>query len=157
MITPTDIQLLDRIKNNDPTAWDDLYLKYASVMLGAITIFTRNSIVAEKMLIDIFIELREKNSLTPGDQKLSLYLYVYSFEFTVNALKLQGLRPCVVGLDTYPTIIQQLCKKYGVKEMVPSEIYTKADLKIQKNTYCWLPIFGINPYPNGLGRNPLMN
>lgn len=146
MSTTTDKQILARIKNNDITAWDDLYEKYSPIMLGAISIFTRDEILAEKLLMDTWLELREQNALTRSNLKLSLYLYIFSFSYTLNKLKAQGINPCVKGLDTYPQLIQQLCKKYGVNEKPSSEMYSNKDLRIQKNIFCWLPVLGINPY-----------
>ena len=146
MSNKTDKQLLARIKKHDITAWDDLYEKYSPIMLGAITVFTRDEIVAEKILMDIWLLLREQNGLAKTTLKLSLYLYIFSFRYTLLKLKAQGINPCVKGLDTYPQIIQQLCKKYGVQEKQDSENYSNKEIRIQKNTYCWLPVFGINPY-----------
>lgn len=153
MIYTTDAKLVQRINEKDGTVWEDLYEKYSTTMLGAISVFTRNNIIAEKILVDIFLELSEKNMLPTEKHKLSLYLYIYSFAFTIRKLKNQGITPCVKGLDTYPPIIQQLCRHYEVKEMAQPEIYTKEDLKIQKNTFCWLPVFGVNPYSRSFTAN----
>jgi hypothetical protein len=146
MIHTTDKQILARINKHDITAWDDLYEKYSPIMLGAISIFTRDKIVAEKILMDTWLLLREQNGITNTKLKLSIYLYIFSFRYTLLKLKAQGINPCVKGLDTYPQIIQQLCKKYGVNEKQGSEISTSKELRIQKNSFCWLPVLGINPY-----------
>lgn len=146
MSTITDKSILERITNNDITAWDDLYEKYSPTMLGAISIFARNSILAEKILMDIWLELRDRNAISVTEEKLSMYLYVYSFKYTLFKLRSQGINPCVEGLETYPQIIQELCKKYAVEEKSDAKVYTSNDLKIRRNTFCWLPVLGINPF-----------
>jgi hypothetical protein len=146
MINTTDKQILARINANDITAWDDLYEKYSPIMLGAISVFTRDKILAEKILMDTWLLLREQNGIAGTKLKLSVYLYIFSFRFTLLKLKAQGINPCVKNLDGYPQIIQQLCKKYGVKEKKISENYSDNEIRLQKNTFCWLPVFGINPF-----------
>lgn len=146
MTYTNDANLLSRIEAKDGTVWEDIYEKYAPTMLGAISVFIRNEIVAEKILVETFLELSEKNQLPTEKLKLALYLYIYSFAFTIKKLKAQGINPCVEKLDTYPAIIQQLCKHYDVKELVQTEVYTKEDLKIRANSFCWLPVFGVNPF-----------
>ncbi|MEO6542384.1 MAG: hypothetical protein ABIN74_15385 [Ferruginibacter sp.] len=146
MSNRTDKLILARIRKNDITAWEDLYEIYSPIMLGAINVFTRDQILAEKLLIDTWLVLRDQNTLGKTNIKLPLYLYIFTFRYTLLKLKAQGINPCVEDLENYPQIIQQLCKKYGVMEKPVSEVYTNKDLRIQKNTYCWLPVLGINLY-----------
>lgn len=141
-----DKAIVEGINNHDSNAWEIMYEKYAPTMLAAIAVFIKNNIMAEKLLIDIFIALREEDTIQPGNSRLSLYLYMYSFKFTIEQLRAKGIQPYVVALNTYPQIIQLLCKKYGVEERQEAELYSRAELKIRRNSFCWLPVFGINPF-----------
>jgi hypothetical protein len=154
MLTPIDQQLVNRINKNDRSAWKELYNRYASIMMGAISIFTRDDAMAEKILEDLFVGLSKKKSIDTGSQKMSLYLYIESFEHTVKTLRAKGITPCVQNLAGYPAIIQQLCKCHAVKEIPPAERITSEDLRTGTSRFCWLPIFGVNPYANALRAIP---
>ena len=109
----SDAEILQKIQTDDINGWEDLYDKYAPIMLKAIVCLISDRAIAEKTLLQAFISLSSKQYLYPAKQRLPVYLYVYAFNYAFEELKVKGITPKLEDLQDYPGMTQSLYKRYN--------------------------------------------
>lgn len=77
-------ELIGRLQQNDVGAFDALYWQYHEVVYRNILKFTKDPIVAEDILQDVFIKLWEKRSSINPDQSVAGWLFVISYNLSIN-------------------------------------------------------------------------
>ena len=110
--------LLNKINNHDIKGWEELYDRYANVLLGGIFVLTQDKEISENILIDFFVKLKQENKLAALNSKIFTFLYSQVIQFTGNELKKYGLQPCLESIATAPKVVQALFKINLLNEVV---------------------------------------
>jgi RNA polymerase sigma-70 factor (ECF subfamily) len=84
---PEEQQILLRLANGDLKAFDSIYLKYADLLLAQTTKITKDRFVAEDIIQDVFVRLWERRSEFATYQKISGWLFLSTFNASMNYLK----------------------------------------------------------------------
>jgi len=79
-----DPELIVRLQQSQVTAFDALYWKYHEAVYRNILKFTKDAIVAEDILQEVFTRLWEKRYAINPDQSVAGWLFVVSFNLSVN-------------------------------------------------------------------------
>jgi RNA polymerase sigma-70 factor (ECF subfamily) len=77
-------ELIERLQQDDVGAFDTLYWQYHEVVYRNILKFTKDPVVAEDILQEVFIKLWEKRSTIKAEQSVAGWLFVISFNLSVN-------------------------------------------------------------------------
>lgn len=109
----SDAEILLKIKTDDINGWEDLYDKYAPIMLKAIVCLISDRAIAQRTLLRAFMSLWSKQYLSPAKQRLPVYLYVYAFNYAFEELKVKGITPKLEDVHDYPGMTQSLYKRYN--------------------------------------------
>lgn len=80
-------ELLSRLGKDDMQAFDELYWKYQKAVYQNVYKLTRDSIIAEDIVQEVFISLWEKRSTIDTGRSVAGWLFVSSYNRSVNALK----------------------------------------------------------------------
>ena len=80
-------ELLSRLEKGDMQAFDELYWKYQKAVYLNVYKLTRDSIIAEDIVQEVFISLWEKKSTIDTSRSVAGWLFVSSYNRSVNALK----------------------------------------------------------------------
>ncbi len=83
----TNNELITRLQNNDKEAFNELYRKYHSAIYYNILKLTRDAIVTEDILQEVFICLWEKRHDLNMEQGISGWLFVVSYNRSISYLK----------------------------------------------------------------------
>ena len=83
----TNRELTKRLQNGDREAFDELYLKYNSAIYYNILKLTRDLIITQDIVQEVFIALWEKRHSLDAGQEISGWLFVVSYNKSVNHLK----------------------------------------------------------------------
>jgi RNA polymerase sigma-70 factor (family 1) len=79
-----DAELIMRLQQSQVAAFDALYWKYHEPVYRNIIKFTKNSFTAEDILQEVFAKLWEKRLTIEPDQSVAGWLFVVSFNLSVN-------------------------------------------------------------------------
>ena len=79
-----DSELIVRLQQSQVTAFDALYWKYHEPVFRNILKFTKDAIAAEDILQEVFTRLWEKRLTIKSDQSVAGWLFVVSFNLSVN-------------------------------------------------------------------------
>jgi RNA polymerase sigma-70 factor (ECF subfamily) len=79
-----DPELVVHLQANDISAFDALYEKYHEAVYRNILKLTRDAIVAEDLLQEVFVRLWEKRMQLNSRQSVAGWLFVISFNLSVN-------------------------------------------------------------------------
>lgn len=79
--------LITRLQNDDKKAFNELYRKYHSAIYYNILKLTRDAIVAEDIVQEVFIALWEKRHNLDIEQGISGWLFVVSYNKSITYLK----------------------------------------------------------------------
>src|ERR1700716_904553 len=79
-----DAELIMRLQQSQVAAFDALYWKYHEPVYRNILKFTKDTIVAEDILQEVFAKLWEKRLAINPDQSVGGWLFVVSFNLSVN-------------------------------------------------------------------------
>ena len=82
-----EVELLSRLEKGDMQAFDDLYWKYQKAVYQNVYKLTRDSIIAEDIVQEVFISLWEKRTTIDTSRSVAGWLFVSSYNRSVNALK----------------------------------------------------------------------
>jgi RNA polymerase sigma-70 factor (ECF subfamily) len=77
-------ELVERLQQNDVGAFNALYWQYHEVVYRNILKFTKDPVTAEDILQEVFIKLWEKRSTIKAEQSVAGWLFVISFNLSVN-------------------------------------------------------------------------
>nr|WP_199081762.1 sigma-70 family RNA polymerase sigma factor [Pedobacter sp. ASV19] len=83
----TDLDIVERLQNNDAGAFDELYWKYHQAIFKNILKLTKDQDAAQDILQDVFSTLWNKRDTLKADQPVSGWLFVVSFNHAVNYTK----------------------------------------------------------------------
>jgi RNA polymerase sigma-70 factor (ECF subfamily) len=83
----TNNELITRLQNDDKEAFNELYRKYHSPIYYNILKLTRDSVVAEDIVQEVFITLWEKRHDLNVEQGISGWLFVVSYNRSISYLK----------------------------------------------------------------------
>ncbi len=98
------------IVQNDESIWEYVYHKYAPTMYGIIFQMTGDKTIAEEILESIFLELKEKKTISKIHPTLCIELLRHTYEFSSNHLKKLGLLPAnAQPFDKNYPLINQFC------------------------------------------------
>ena len=76
-----------RLQNDDKEAFNELYRKYHSAIYYNILKLTRDSILAEDIVQEVFITLWEKRYSLDSEKEISRWLFVISYNKSIDCLK----------------------------------------------------------------------
>lgn len=79
-----DTELIMRLQRGQVAAFDALYWKYQEPVYRNILKFTKDPLVAEDILQEVFAKLWEKRSAIDADQSVAGWLFVVSFNLSVD-------------------------------------------------------------------------
>lgn len=85
----TENELLSQLANGDIQAFDELYWKYQKAVYQNVYKLTRDAIIAEDIVQEVFISLWEKRSTIDINRTVAGWLFVSSYNRSINALKKQ--------------------------------------------------------------------
>jgi RNA polymerase sigma-70 factor (family 1) len=77
-------ELIARLQQGDVTAFDELYWKYHEAVYRNVLKFTKDAVVAEDILQEVFTKLWEKRKDIDPSQSVAGWLFVISFNLSVN-------------------------------------------------------------------------
>jgi RNA polymerase sigma-70 factor (ECF subfamily) len=80
-------ELIERLQNDEKEAFDELYRKYHSAIYYNILKLTRDAIVSEDIVQEVFITLWEKRHDLNIEQGISGWLFVVSYNRSISYLK----------------------------------------------------------------------
>lgn len=80
-------ELLSRLEKGDMQAFDELYWKYQKAVYRNVYKLTRDSVIAEDIVQEVFIGLWEKRSTIDTGRSVAGWLFVSSYNRSINALK----------------------------------------------------------------------
>jgi RNA polymerase sigma-70 factor (ECF subfamily) len=80
-------ELLARMTKNDMQAFDELYWKYQKAVYHNVFKLTRDLLIAEDIVQEVFISLWEKRHSIETDRSVGGWLFVSSYNRAINALK----------------------------------------------------------------------
>lgn len=83
----SDSDLVIKLHNDDARAFDELYWKYHRAIYSNILKLTKNSEAARDILQDVFCKLWEKRMDIDSRQSVSGWLFVLSFNQSVNYIR----------------------------------------------------------------------
>ena len=83
----TNNSLITRLQNDEKEAFDELYRKYHSAIYYNILKLTRDAIVSEDIVQEVFITLWEKRHELNIQQGISGWLFVVSYNKSISYLK----------------------------------------------------------------------
>ena len=97
-------EIVSMIENNNFLGWQHLYDRYSAMMYGAILRLTSNEKLAEEILMESFLQLKENISLLKNRRPLYLQLLQHTYTTAAAILKSKIIIPL---------------KENGVAEMFP--------------------------------------
>ena len=80
-------ELETRLVNGDMLAFDELYWKYQKAVYQNVYKLTRDVVIAEDIMQEVFISLWEKRNNIDTSRSVAGWLFVSSYNRSVNALK----------------------------------------------------------------------
>jgi len=84
---PDDKELVLRLKNNEVAAFNTLYWKYHAALYANVMKLTRDVVLAEDTVQDVFITLWERRESLDPEQPVAGWLFVVSYNRTITQLK----------------------------------------------------------------------
>lgn len=83
-MSKADSALIARLQRDDVSAFDALYWKYHQAVYRNIIKFTKDAIVAEDILQEVFTKLWEKRHDLDAEQSVAGWVFVISFNISIN-------------------------------------------------------------------------
>lgn len=80
-------ELTERLRDNDQEAFNVLYWKYHSAIYYNVLKLTRDNIIAEDLVQEVFIALWKKRSTLDPEQDILGWLFVVSYNKSISYLK----------------------------------------------------------------------
>jgi RNA polymerase sigma-70 factor (family 1) len=94
LIVHNNSKLAERIRNDDVNAFTELYRKYHAAVYANALKLTRNEQVAEDIVQEVFITLWEKRQDIDPKKDISGWLFVISYNKSINILKRKLRETC---------------------------------------------------------------
>ena len=141
----SDQELTSLLKKGDRLAFDELYWKYHQAVFRNIFKFTKDNQAAMDILQDVFTALWDKRDKLNADQSVSGWLFVVSFNQSINYTKkklkeanyLQTLSVVEMETDEEPNIadIQYEHLEQALKQISPQRRRVFELCKLEGKTY----------------------
>ncbi len=80
-------KLLSQLGKDDMQAFDELYWKYQKAVYQNVYKLTRDVLIAEDIVQEVFISLWEKRNTIDANRSVAGWLFVSSYNRSINALK----------------------------------------------------------------------
>ena len=105
----SDSEIIAMMEENNSLAWEALYDRYAAAMYGMICSLSNDLEMAEKILIDVFVKLKENQLLASIKIGLCANLLRFTYAHTIKQLGQSGLAPNAINSIEEVNIIRLLC------------------------------------------------
>ncbi|MEO6254853.1 MAG: hypothetical protein ABIO79_16200 [Ferruginibacter sp.] len=128
----SDEQIIALLKENNDSAWESLYDKYAPVMYGLIYNLTDDKVLAERILIHAFIQLKEKQTLSRINSGLCYTLLRYIYTFATNHFKEYGIIPKTLNPSEEVKLIHLFCIQCNSLKEIASILNLTEERTIKK-------------------------
>ncbi|RYY68492.1 MAG: hypothetical protein EOO13_12185, partial [Chitinophagaceae bacterium] len=115
----TDMAILDKIRSNDLSGWEELYDKYACQMLTIICKLSIEKKLGEEILIKIFTEKKFEDFLSQIRSGLTVELCNYAFRFAASHLHKEGLSPDAATIADLPKLLQLIYANELSRKLIP--------------------------------------
>jgi len=125
----SDLNMLSLIRENNPEGWEQLYDKYAPVMYGIICTYTTDKSLADKILIDLFIRLKEEEILPKMNFTLCIFILRYTYTNTRAELKKRGIYYTESPIETNSVIHTLYSQSLKIKRFTPNFKISKNEVK----------------------------
>lgn len=87
----SDLNILSLVRENNLTGWEQLYDKYAPIMYSVICTYTTDMGLADKILINLFLRLKDEKIFLKMNFTLCVFILSYTFTNTRKELKKRGI------------------------------------------------------------------
>jgi RNA polymerase sigma factor (sigma-70 family) len=102
LVSLSNTELAIRLREGNLEAFNILYWKYHSALYLNVIRLTKDAVLAEDIVQEVFITLWEKKHTLKGDQSLAGWLFTISYNKSVDALKKQLKESAVIKLLDIP-------------------------------------------------------
>ncbi|MBC7936729.1 MAG: hypothetical protein H7Y86_15365 [Rhizobacter sp.] len=134
-----DVEILEKIRNNNLKGWEELYDIYSASMLGIICKLTNDKQKGQQILVRIFTATQFGHFLNGITNSLPGRLYQYTFSHTLLLLKDEGINIDVGTIEGLPGIFKFLYKNDDGENK-------HSRVQLTSKQYNWLPVYGFNIY-----------
>jgi hypothetical protein len=83
--------VVSMFKKYDHNTFENFYNKYSAVMYGVINSIAPNKSVADQILIDAFLDIKENNLFIDSKENHYINILKYTFNFSIKQLMLLGV------------------------------------------------------------------
>jgi DNA-directed RNA polymerase specialized sigma24 family protein len=108
------------------SSWAHFYDKYAPLMYGTILNMSGDKAIAEKILEEAFLELKDKEIPTSPCNDIRHWLLRHTYKLTLKHLKIRGLKAQPFN-ENYPVI-----NLFYFEEITLDEVATKLEITQQE-------------------------
>jgi len=84
-------QIIVMLQENNPLAWGHLYDKYAPAMYSLICNFTDDKLLAEEIFMNVFRELKQKQTISKIKYSLCPFILRFTHSFATKYLEKIGI------------------------------------------------------------------
>ncbi|RYD81964.1 MAG: hypothetical protein EOP53_04950 [Sphingobacteriales bacterium] len=137
-----DSLILEKINNKEVEGWEYLYDAYAPLMLSVIYKLTADKTKAEKILIKVFTAQAFEDMLYKIKEKIGIHTSGFSFNYTLNYLREEGIEPNASCIASLPKIFRFMYFKNSIKEKPNTKISKPVFKPVY--SYKWYPLTGID-------------
>ena len=99
------------LAKNNLAAWEHIYDKYAAVMYGVIDKLTPDKNLSEEILVNVFLQLKEKHNFSGPSHSLCAFLLRYTYNFAITQINSKKVNRQPVFFPDQKDIIGLLCTK----------------------------------------------
>ncbi len=111
--------LIERVKNGDQQAFEDLVSRYENKVYRLAIKLTRNEALAEEVLQEVFIKIYEKIDTFRGESALSSWIYRIAANASFAKLNLEKRHQHADIEETMPQAELQLLERQDVTQEAP--------------------------------------
>ncbi len=146
MIDIIDQKFITRLQNDDKDAFNALYWKYHAALFSNVKKLTRDLVIAEDIVQEVFIALWEKRSQLDAEKGIAGWLFVVSYNKSITHLK-QQLKESVAQKSLEQPLeesfepeddllnIQVLALEKAIEQLSPQKRRVFELCKLQRKTY----------------------
>lgn len=108
-------KLISELKEGNIKAFDEIYWKYQRAVYLNVFKLTKSDSIAEDIVQEVFISLWEKRQTIDTDRSVAGWLFVSSYNRSVNALK-KKLKESLVAIET-DQLTEETESQFQVKDL----------------------------------------
>lgn len=118
------------LKANNKKSWEVIYDKYSAVVYGMVCRLVPDKTVAEKIFIDVFADMREKQILAKAERSMIPLIMRHACNFIIQQQKGYGLPVALPAQESENKVIGLFCTKLvSVKDAASFFLLTAEELK----------------------------